>query len=454
MSKEKDDYLINGLKVAAHHKQLLEQLDSENVKLSNELNTSINSSEAILQRFGRTLPVKVKSPTTNPVLTPILKVKSWDEIVAEAKQAIPGEVDFSKLLTKAEIDAVLAKHQKLGEHLGWTEGLDRYDVALAVSSGVLSGLIDIFLVQVPSHSGFLGSPSSEGGWLSNKVKELFGDVLPPERIKELENMYTVSFDPSSSSGLKYKVEGLGPRTHRYQSLGHDPILGFIFGVKDLLFGEFTAIDKLGRVIVQQTTAPLMQGEYFIVRLLEAIKNVGGHLVSDVATNAGLPAPLMPLLSFFQFGTIGKQGYTIAEVARQMYRSGYDFRHFTAASVPVAISELIVRIGYMVKMIQSGATLAEALPITPSSKLRRQLLISHATAALINAGKVTVTNNPLAISWPLVLILLRYAVPEINYLLYGEEKERSKLVEAEIMADYENINRSLDEEIKRLPHLII
>ncbi len=57
---------------------------------------------------------------------------------------------------------------------------------------------------------------------------------------------------------------------------------------------------------------------------------------------------MPLLSFFQFGTIGKQGYTIAEVARQMYRSGYDLRHFIAASVPLAIGELIVRLGFMVK----------------------------------------------------------------------------------------------------------
>lgn len=454
MNNDKGDYLTDGLIVAAHHKQLLDQLGSEHDEQRHSLDAATNSSEALLQRLGKTLPVKDSCTSNALQVIPPVRTESWEKILAEAKQATPGDVDFNDVLTPAEIDTVLAKHQKLGEHLGWIGSLDRYDVALAVAAGILSGLIDIFLVQVPAHPGFLGSPASEGGWLSNKVKELFGEVLSPERIKELEGLYNVSFDPSTSRGLEDAVAGLGTRTHRYQSLGHDPILGFIFGVKDVLFGEFTAIDKFGNVIVQQTAEPLLEGEQFIIRLLKAIRNLGGHLASDVATPAGLPAPLMPLLSFFQFGTIGKQGYTIAEVARQMYRSGYDLRHFIAASVPVAISELIVRLGFMVRKINAGVTLSEAFPNAAHPQLRRQLLIAHGVAGVINAGKVTVTNNPLSISWPLVLTLLRYSMPETMYLIYGQEKERAKLVETEIMADYNVIHKSVDQEIKILPNLVI
>lgn len=454
MNNDKGDYLTDGLIVAAHHKQLLDQLGSEHDEQRHSLDAATNSSEALLQRLGKTLPVKDSCTSNALQVIPPVRTESWEKILAEAKQATPGDVDFNDVLTPAEIDTVLAKHQKLGEHLGWIGSLDRYDVALAVAAGILSGLIDIFLVQVPAHPGFLGSPASEGGWLSNKVKELFGEVLSPERIKELEGLYNVSFDPSTSRGLEDAVAGLGTRTHRYQSLGHDPILGFIFGVKDVLFGEFTAIDKFGNVIVQQTAEPLLEGEQFIIRLLKAIRNLGGHLASDVATPAGLPAPLMPLLSFFQFGTIGKQGYTIAEVARQMYRSGYDLRHFIAASVPVAISELIVRLGFMVRKINAGVTLSEAFPNAAHPQLRRQLLIAHGVAGVINAGKVTVTNNPLSISWPLVLTLLRYSMPETMYLIYGQEKERAKLVETEIMADYNAIHKSVDQEIKILPNLVI
>ena len=109
---------------------------------------------------------------------------------------------------------------------------------------------------------------------------------------------------------------------------------------------------------------------------------------------------------------------------------------------------------MVRKLNSGATLAEAFPNAAHPQLRRQLLIAHGVAGVINAGKVTVTSNPLSISWPLVLTLLRYGMPEMMYLIYGQEKERTKLVETEIMADYRAIHQELDTQLKMLPHIVI
>lgn len=70
---------------------------------------------------------------------------------------------------------------------------------------------------------------SEGGWLSNVVHERFGAVLPEEGIRRLEEAYRVPYDAATSRGLSEAVPDLGPGPHRYQSLGHDPILGWIFG---------------------------------------------------------------------------------------------------------------------------------------------------------------------------------------------------------------------------------
>jgi hypothetical protein len=122
------------------------------------------------------------------------------------------------------------------------------------------------------------------------------------------------------------VAGLGPGTHRFQSLGHDPILGFLFGVKDILQGTFTAIDKTGKLIVQPVA--LADPALLTMNLFEAIGRVFGHLQSDVATAAGLPAPLMPLFQFLQFGAFGQHGYTVGEISRIMYRSHYDFATFS------------------------------------------------------------------------------------------------------------------------------
>ncbi|MEI7606410.1 MAG: hypothetical protein WCJ64_03395, partial [Rhodospirillaceae bacterium] len=271
------------------------------------------------------------TPTSGPITSNAEIIRPWHEIVAEAVEVDASPASIEDILDNHEIEAVFARLQGIRDQFDEKLRLDGCDYTICGIAGVLAGLIDIFLVQVPKHPGFLGSQASEGGWLSNVVKEKFGELLPPSTIRSLEREFPVPFDPSTSRGLDRYVEGLGPAMHRFQSLGHDPVLGWIVGVRDVLSGTFTAIAKDGTLIVQNAPGhdPLMLGETFFVAVLEALRTVGGHLLSDVSTSAGLPAPLMPLAEFLQFGTIGERGYTVGELARQMYRGGYDFRHFIA-----------------------------------------------------------------------------------------------------------------------------
>lgn len=461
MNKKTNDqasYLDDGITISLHHKQLLDKLSDSQDKQTRSLSSAINSSEELLSSLGYSLPETPLLKSKDPLeFRRITTTKSWNDILEEAKQSTPEHVDFNALLTQSEIDAVLKKHALIGSDLDWFSSFDRYDFALSVATGVIAGIIDVMLVGVPAHPGFLGSQKSEGGWLSNLIKEKTGNLFPEDKIKELEKRYSVPFDSSTNNNLitkakklgltSKKVEGLGPRTHRFQSFGHDPLLGFIFGIRDILTGEFSAIGKDGCLVLQQVTNPCFKGEQLFVRLLEALKTQFGHLASDIATPAGLPAPLMPLLLFLQFGEIGNKKYTIGEVSRQMYRSGYDFRHFIASSIPVMITEVIIRLGYFVKSIQAGQTLAEAIPSASSLKLRRQLLIAHSVATLINAGKIYVTQNPLAISWAQVLAFLQYVMPELSFLLLGKEAARSKLVEEEIINNYHSLNNEINEFLK-------
>jgi hypothetical protein len=249
----------------------------------------------------------------------------------------------------------------------------------------------------------------------------------------------VNCGANGHAGLGESIHGLGPGTHRYQSLGHDPILGWIFGVRDLLKGELTAIGSDGRLIVQATAEPLLAGERLYLRIFEALQLVAGHMASDAATSRGLPAPLMPLLLFLQQGSIGKQGYSIGEVTRQMYRMGYDFRHCLASSLPVIIIEAIVRIAFFAKSISEGKSLAEAVPLATTPKLRTQLFIAHSVATAANAGKVYVTQNPLAVNWPQWLALFRYLVPQLHWLLVGFHDNRARHVEAHIEDAWKSID---------------
>lgn len=46
------------------------------------------------------------------------------------------------------------------------------------------------------------------------------------------------------------MEGLSAYYHRLLELGHDPVLGFVFGVADILNGTMTTIDKNGKIVCQ------------------------------------------------------------------------------------------------------------------------------------------------------------------------------------------------------------
>ena len=60
-------------------------------------------------------------------------------------------------------------------------------------------------------------------------------------LKGLEKAAKVPYDLSASRA----VDGLSPKVHRLMSLGHEPILAFIFGVMDVMAGTGTYIDKHG-----------------------------------------------------------------------------------------------------------------------------------------------------------------------------------------------------------------
>lgn len=94
-----------------------------------------------------------------------------------------------------------------------------------------------------------------------------------------------------------QIPGMTGKSHRVQSLGHDPVLGFVFGVLDILRGTVTGFsyDHLTGahgIIEGEVYSPLPAAgmDEQIIRLVEAILKHIGHLISDVATPMGLPAP--------------------------------------------------------------------------------------------------------------------------------------------------------------------
>jgi hypothetical protein len=419
------------LRVLLHQGQQAELLAAKQAVTARTADAAIASSAALLQRLGISMPTSAESSALPAEPLPKPSVRPWDVIAAEARASAPGIVTMADVLNPDEIASALREHDIIEQEFDLLHRLDAFDWAVAGLAGVLGALADVFLVQVPRHPGFFGGRAATGGWLSNAMQGGFSRVLPDDKIRALEDAFRVPYDASTSAGLGTPVPGLGPNTHRFQSLGHDPLLAWIVGIHDVLHGEFTAIGKNGQLITQVTGEPFALGERLYTRLFEALRLVAGHLISDVATPRGLPAPLMPLLLLLQTGKIGKHDYSVGELARQMYRSGYDFRHFLASSVPVLIIESLVRVAFFAKSLAEGAELPEAVPLANHPKLRTQLFIAHSVATAANAGKVWITQNPLALSWAQWLTFFRYLGPQLHWGLRERERQRSRHMESSL-----------------------
>jgi hypothetical protein len=254
----------------------------------------------------------------------------------------------------------------------------------------------------------------------------------------------VPYDAQDNRNTTIRVEGLSACYHRLLQLGHDPVLGFVFGVSDILSGRMTTIDKNGKIVSQimENYAERTETDIFAAIAKQII-----HFKSDITTSMGLPAPLMSLFNLLQLGSIGEYEQTIAEIVQGMYYEGYDFIHFCAMSIPTMIIEVVIRLGYAFKRIKEGHSIKESIPFSLNRekhpKLETMLFIGHSSATAINAGKVAFTKNPLDINYPQWLAFAKYSYSQLKWGIIEKPALRDAYVHNKINEELVQILEEID-----------
>ena len=291
----------------------------------------------------------------------------------------------------------------------------------------------------------------KGGLLSNYVRDWFDKKFPEDEMEKLANskVSKVPYDAQDNRNTMEYVQGLSAYYHRLLSLGHDPLLGLLFGVMDILTGRMTTIDKTGKIVsqVMENYADRKESDVFSAIAKQII-----HFKSDITTSMGLPAPMMALFNLLQFGSIGEEEQTIAEIVQGMYFEGYDFIHFCTMSIPVMITEVVIRLGYGIKRLKEGNTIKESIPFSLNRekhpKLPTMLFIGHSAATAINTGKVYFTKNPMAINYPQWIAFAKYSYSQLKWVLIEKPELRDAYVSGkineELKAVYDEANRTFDE----------
>ena len=357
-------------------------------------------------------------------------LSSWKDIeewTRHDKPLMPEDV-----LSKEELVSCKRYLQDLRKEYDRTNSLDRTDVLVATLSGALAGCVHIFFIGQPRFDGVMGGPSSKDGPFSNWVR----DKLQTIKTKEIK----VPYDAQHNKYTGQRIEGLSPKSHRFHSLGHDPLLGLFFGTRDVLKGQFTTVDKFGNYVSQKS----MLGDGGGMDIFSALAQMLRHNLSDLPTPMGLPVPGAALSQFLQFGNFGEKNRTVAEVVRGMYTYGnYDFAHFSSMAVAPMLVEVIVRMYFAGRIRYEGGSWKECLPVGDKPRLKTMLCLAHATACAVNAGQLAITQNPLDINYPQWLALLWHALPTLRHHLFDKGCERERHVERHLDHDFDQILSELD-----------
>jgi hypothetical protein len=374
--------------------------------------------------------------------------KNFNDLLGQAHKNGYLDTELYEIASDKEIKE--ANYLLKSYYKDFTEqySLDKYDYAISGIIGTMAALMDYYLVTK------VDGKKVVPGKLNSGVEDLWNKLLSNEKIRKLEEKYKVPYDISqSTSKISQEVLGLCPLYHRFISLGHDPILGFIFGVRDLMKGQLTAIDGYGRWIVQ--TVDGAEGKSFI----ESIVNVFGHFLSDVSTKSktgmilSVPAPLTPLLQMVQEGCVEYKGkkYTVADLSKKMYYDGYNFNHFIGMSMPVIMIEILTRLAFVVKEM---FFLKKDVIVKGNPKLTVMITIANGMLFAENVGKISITKNPFSINYVSWIATAKYGFKTLKWLAYDQELGKIEYAQEYLDTTWKYLKASADQISSNLPvHLI-
>ncbi|QGN49230.1 hypothetical protein GKC29_21995 [Micromonospora sp. WMMC415] len=358
--------------------------------------------------------VSFQAPSNPRYAVPIVPTDDdFDQLVrrAEARLDLLG-IDLTRdplqqVLPSSQIARSLRSYAEEHGDVSW----DKTDWTVVLVAGALATLLDVILVRIPQDSTFLGkeqagSPLTK--WLKDRdrAQDIYARFL-----KRFEKLAKVPYDAPTTKATGGLVSGMRSATHRLQSLGHDPALGFLYGVADLMHGTGTYIDKAGQLIQVATN-------YDPVDLITALITQVRHLLSDVYTPAGVQPPFFSLLQLGQINSpfaVGPSGVKVpwTDVARYMYTNGYDLRHFFTMGITPGVVSAIIRGYWLLKSYATGGTAAQRK--LEHAKLTSMLLLGHtiATSGTLLKTGLLFGMNPAALNYNQILAMAPATITWFN-----------------------------------------
>lgn len=381
---------------------------------------------------------------------------------------VAAESEMSTILSKLDENTITLK--KI------TPECDRMDYVLSVCSGILCGVVDIFLVGEPGESP-VGNITDK--WFENRTVDFakmcgWDDTKnnsTSSAIKYLEKKFKIPYDQTGAGDAARWIFDLTPKNHHFKSLGHNPtLLGLFFSIMDQFANTSHFVSNSELISLQEADKKWsLHGNNIPSKLFCGIINWFGHLVSDMSGSSsskgrgmGIPSPFWAwtndIIAIKRKGHIPVSEFdkSINELALEIFKKGYDVRFQMAQVIPVFINEILVRTIYSIRRMvryfntveakdRSFSFLWERCEPFTNATVKRMLTVAHGTFCLVDASDALarsfISGGGSLNATELIMRLNIVGIGRFTISLYGEvsrEKQRYSLKEEAIILKREKL----------------
>ena len=447
-------------KVLKYNRDISEALlnDNDMKKARENADESIKKSLELLQKLGRgkeaakmMAEAEERAMSNKPKARP--EMKSWDSLCEEAERAIPGSVELEDILTPSEISSAIRERDAIEAEFSHKTSINNTtDLKfLAISAGLYTAKSLIFPYLAKRFN--YGEHIDKTGRLEHNDPSIIKqhrDANDTFRDKHLHkntpgrwiNILYQTPPYDTTVGSAALGINMGGSAHRLYTLGHDPILGWVFGTANILTDVVTLntfdsyrvsrVPKL-HITPERVGLGTLFGESWMAARDEymnfpaAVFAQAQHLKSDVKTKMGLPIPILSTLN--------------ENFASELYRSNYDALCF-ARDVKIIGTSYVVS-----KIFDTVIGLAHGLYMEQGEnrrlyevRTRKILLISNAIASGSSIINAAVTKNPKRLDIGGVLNSLTRLFTDIRFMLKLKQEFIEKEIDAKLQAELDEVDR--------------
>ena len=446
-----DEYEANN--VLKYNQDLSYELAKDINATASALDGGIAEAESLLRSFWKKLPKKQPKNTSTSVenhsktTTSTVPLPQWNELVAKADASVSGKVELEDILTKNEFQNAYANLKNIEEEFENKTALNSLDTKILFFATAILTIKTLITPYVLKKFGYGKSFDS-----SKRLKHN-DPLIEKEHRRANDNFKATAseyhrrdgywmnilyqsppFDTTvGSPAIGFNMEG---GYHRLHTLGHDPILGWVFGTANILTDTVTldnmktyrVIRKPKMMITPQsvTLLELFQeavemSKADLLNLPAALFAEAQHLKSDRYTKAGLP---VPLLSTFT-----------PELAGELYKNQYDELCFVRDVKFVGMSATIstffnMVISFVHSLYFDGKSDKRLYEI----RTRKILLIANSIAGGSSVIGKFITNNPKNLDIGQLIVSVKRLFTDIRYIIkikdeyISQEQDRALLKE--------------------------